>query len=254
VRSASSSSAGRRFHFSSLLTYSTRGSNRTMPALPAVPKVIFIKNVVSVGNDLTAINRFFFQYTGTPPTSVQLGVFAGSISTAWNTNMAPLFPSQSTLTEVDCIDLSSALGGAGSDTTQHIGTRAGNFLAASTAFVLQHHIGRRYRGGHCRTYLAAGVQADLSGRQAWTGAFVTAAVNGWTAYEDAIELAGWAGAGTLDHANVSYYSGFTVITSPTTGRARNVPKLRVAPLVDLVTLTTGNIKPGTQRRRDLQGA
>jgi hypothetical protein len=50
--------------------------------------------------------------------------------------------------------------------------------------------------------------------------------------------------------NVSYYNGFTVVTNPTTGRARNVPTLRGTPVVDTVTGIVARVQVGSQRRRN----
>jgi hypothetical protein len=65
-----------------------------------------------------------------------------------------------------------------------------------------------------------------------------------------VQAAGWAGAGTLSHVSLSYFSGFTVITSPTTGRARNVPTVRSSPLIDPVVTLKTQTSIGTQRRRE----
>jgi hypothetical protein len=69
------------------------------------------------------------------------------------------------------------------------------------------------------------------------------------AFFAALEAAVWSGASSLAQVNVSYYKGFTVVTSPTTGRARNVPTLRSAPVVDAVTAQAVRTSIGTQRRR-----
>jgi hypothetical protein len=61
----------------------------------------------------------------------------------------------------------------------------------------------------------------------------------------------WGVSEVTTHVNVSYYQGFTVVTDPITGRARNVPKLRSGgPLVDVISSVTARPIVGTQRRRN----
>lgn len=220
-----------------------------MPALPAVPSVVRCSVEALINAASPAVSRFFIQYTGTAPTNAQLNTFAASISTAWGTNLKALTDTSTELFHVDAIDLTSATAAVGSNSTTTLGTRAGSQLDAAACAVVSYKIGRRYRGGHPRGYWRFGVQADLSGARIWTVGFTTAVKTGIDAFYTAIEGAGWAGAGTLTQVNVSYYKGFTVITNPLTGRARNVPTLRAVPVVDLVTSTVAQSSVGIQRRR-----
>jgi hypothetical protein len=115
--------------------------------------------------------------------------------------------------------------------------------------VSSYTIQRRYRGGHPRGYWPFGVTTDLQNDVDWTAAFVTACNTGFSTFFTALFAAGWTGAGTLTQVNVSYYDGFTVVVSPTTGRARNVPTLRVSPVQDTILIVACKVSIGTQRRR-----
>lgn len=203
------------------------------------------------GNDTNVISRFFLRYGGSAPTSAQLATFASTLNTAWSTNLKPLCQAQAALRRHDIEDLSSSTAAIGSAASLQGGTRTGTQLPGSTALVAAYQIARRYRGGHPRGYWPFGAEADLNSPQDWTAAFLTACTTGLNAYFAAAIAGGWTGAGTIDHVNVSYYNGFTVVTNPITGRARNVPKLRTTPVVDTVTNVVARNILGTQRRRAL---
>ena len=223
-----------------------------MPALPDVPKVIKIVLHQHIGADNIALNRIFFRYDGTAPSDTQLATLAGAISTDWQGNIAPLVDTACSLQQVECTDLSSPTAAHGVDNTIHAGTRAGSGLPSAVCAVVKQNIARRYRGGHPRVYLRAGVLSDMSGESAWAGAFVTEYVNDYNAFSVALQALGWAGASNFYPVNVSYYQGFHNFTFPS-GRVRALPTLRGAPVVDPITSYAGNPRPANQRRRSLQG-
>lgn len=221
-----------------------------MPPLPHVTGVIRVSLVGIYGATGEAVTRFFIRYSGTTPTQAQINTFAAAVGTAWGTNLKPLHGGQYELLHVEAADLSSATAPIGLATVNIGGTRTGSPLSAGTALVAAYQIARRYRGGHPRGYWAFGVSADLTGSQQWSDTFVSACNTGLSAFFTALNADGWTGAGTLDHVNVSYFSGFHVVTDPITGRARNVPTLRGTPLVDTVTNIVARSAPGSQRRRN----
>lgn len=221
-----------------------------MPPLPAVSKVVQVALGINPGTLPPVITRFFIQYTGTAPTNADLSTFNTAVSSAFNTSLKSLLDNNRLLISVESIDLSSAVAAVASSTVSVSGTRAGTELPISVAVVDSYTIARRYRGGHPRGYWPFGVAADLTDRRNWSTTFTGAVNTGINAFFTAVVAAGWAGAGTLTHVNVSYYKGFTVVTSPTTGRARNIPTLRVTPTVDAVTATLARGSIGSQRRRE----
>lgn len=222
-----------------------------MPALPPAPGVLRTQINFTLQSDNTALSRIFIKYTGTAPTPAQAAAFAVAVGTAWNTNMSSLMNSSYFQTGVAIEDLSSATGAIGSDSTQHAGTRAGNTLPASACLMVQFLIARRYRGGKPKIFLPLGMSQDLATGPQWSGTFLGAVQTGWNAFIAAVIAAGWTGAGTLSQVNVSYFSGFTVVTNPITHRARNVPTLRGTPTVDPVLSPAFEIGVASQRRRNL---
>lgn len=204
----------------------------------------------NIGGGAAAATRFFIHYTGTAPTNADLATFDAAIITAYGTNLKSLCDTGNLLTSVHSIDLDSSTGAVDTASASQGGTRGSSFIGASTSLVCSYRVARHYRGGHSRGYWPFGIQTDLTDRNSWSTSFLTACDTGLGAFFTAVLAAGWGAAGTLTQANVSYYHGFSVVTSPTTGRARNVPTLRGTPLIDTVTSRKSQSSVGSQRRRD----
>ncbi len=222
-----------------------------MPALPDVPGVVRTALSGTFASGQVWLTRYYMHYTGTAPTNAQLATYDAAAVTAYGADLKSLVDSDRVLTQVESVDLTSptsavditaaSVAGSGSSTLE---------LPAQIAVVTSYEIARRYRGGHPRGYWPFGATANILSPGQWTAAFVASALTGFNSYFSAIVGAGWTGAGTITHVNVSYYEGFTVVTSPTTGRARNVPTLRGTPLVDTVNSVVVRQSFGTQRRRE----
>jgi hypothetical protein len=196
------------------------------------------------------INRVHYAYTGTAPTSSELSSFASTVLTAWGSAFAPSLPDIGHFVGLVAIDLSSPTSAVAEVTDSIVGTEAGTALPADVCFVLSATVGRRYRGGHPRSYLPLGVVSDQQNSRTWTAAFITAVETANAGFVTAVEGAGWAGAGTLSPVNVSYYQGFTPVVNPITLRTRDVPKIRVGgPIVDPIVGYVGRAQFGSQRRR-----
>jgi hypothetical protein len=221
-----------------------------MPALPDVAKVLKVVLTWTDGVNTDIITRFFLRYTGTAPTDAELVTFCTGIGTVYvDTGMAALQHSTYTLTGIEATDLTSPTSAIGAEVEAVVGSRSGGVLDSATSAVISFVIARRYRGGHPRAYLPFGTSTDLLNAQQWTPDFVSALDGTWAAFFTAIFGIGWTGFGALEHVNVSYYQGFTVFTNPITGRARNIPTVRGAAVVDQVSTHITRPKIGTQRRR-----
>jgi hypothetical protein len=207
-----------------------------VPPLPSVPRTLKITYKWSIGEDLGAMCREFYQYTGTGPDNTDCLTVAGNIFGSYTANLAELATPDRILTEVSVVDLSSPIGGFGITSGSSPGTRSGTKLPASACVLESQIIHRRYRGGHSRTYWPFGAEDDMLDAQTWEPELLTA-----VATQLATHLATWQGSnppsvGPVSNVNVSYYEGFTVHTG-TTGRARNVSTPRGTPLVDVVVDT-----------------
>lgn len=219
-----------------------------MAALPYVAGALRIGYATSDEGDIAAGSRFFVSYTGGPPNSTDLNTLASDVAAAWATHMAPLVVEGDYLTAVTIEDLSSATAAIGTWTGSNEGSRSGDNNTASVCAVVNHQIGRKYRGGRPRTYLRAGSSSDLQTSNTWTTAFMTALLTAWEAWIAEILGVGSLSITLVDDINISYYEGFTVFMTPS-GRARNIPTLRVTPLKDSITSSSIATKLGSQRRR-----
>jgi hypothetical protein len=217
--------------------------------LPAAPATVKCDLVFAIGADLTALTRFYITYSGSAPTAAELVTFAIAIGTAWDNDLKAYTDDDTTLETVECIDLSSDTSPSGEASIGAVGTLSGAYLPADAAMVITYDQPRRYRGGHARGYWRQGVQADLQSPQEWTSGFVSTMTTQIEAFFAAVLAAGWSGGGSLVQSQVSYFAGFTVVTSPITGRARNIPTKRATPVLNTISGYTPRLRIGSQRRR-----
>jgi hypothetical protein len=199
--------------------------------------------------DHSAITRLYVSYTGGPPSPANCATMGANIAASAQTALAALVNNNVTLENVEVTDLTSSMAGQGVGGTPWAGTRGTAMLGPQVALLGNLTIGRRYRGGKPRNYWPFGVSADVSSAGQWTTTFITASNTALRAFFSALTTDG-AGCTIVGLVNVSYFSGFTNVTNPITGRTHAVPKLRVGgPQQDLVTGVNANPSIGSQRRR-----
>jgi hypothetical protein len=203
-----------------------------MPPLPDAAAIVRVR-VAGTVNSSPFNNLFHLQYSGAAPTVAQLNALCTSVLTAWQTNFKALCPSSVVLAGADAQDLTNASAATGAATDTTAGTRAGTAMPNSIAACITWKINNRYRGGHPRTYLPAGVVADVSGGNRWTDAFVTAADSAAAAFLTAMNAITEGGA-TYKMVCLSYVRSKVKLAVP-------VPYTIQSSLVDH--------RPDTQRRR-----
>lgn len=160
---------------------------------PDVPAVVHFVMRGTKGGTSWA-NKGYLQYSGPAPAVADLATVGTAIANAWNTDFAPICPAGVVLTTIDLQDLTSRLAARNSVTVSHAGTRTGTEMPNQVALVISWLINRRYRGGHPRTYLPAGVLEDVTSARLWAGAFVTAAQAAATAFRTALNAISVSGA------------------------------------------------------------
>lgn len=220
-----------------------------MPPLPSPGLILRAAWQISDESGIPAGSRIYLSYHGTPPTQSVINSIATGIATAWNSDLAEVTATTDTLDFVEVQDLSSDTGLVGTATPSDAGTRSGTALPASVAVNVQHVIGRHYRGGKPKTFVRAGVIGDLhaTSTNTWSDAFIATMTTQWQAFVSSV--LGIAGGNLSNIVNVSFYSGFTSVLNPVTGRTRDVPKIRDSPIVDVITDALVHAKLGSQRRR-----
>jgi hypothetical protein len=193
-------------------------------------------------------NRLYFQYAGPAPTGATCITIANDIAAAWGANIAPLCSADIELTEVDVLDITSALGSSGQWTGSISGSRAGTALPTQVSANIEFNIARRYRGGKPRIYLPAGVESDLVDPAHFQPGFLASLGPDFANFITAVKAISVAGLTIIQHINLSYYQGFTNVTN-SSGRTRAAPKYRLVALQDNVEGYAAKAELSSQKRR-----
>jgi hypothetical protein len=220
-----------------------------MPALPAVPTVLKVACIFADDSNTDIVSRFYIKYGGSTPNATDLNAFCTNVKDAAVATIMHAVNQAYVLGRVHAIDLSSTSGAEGDWLGAAAGDLTGDPLPSDVAQVCSYEISRHYRGGHPRGYWPMNQAGDLDSPQFWSAGVVAGNQGQFADFFASVLSSAWSGGGPLSHVNVSYYHGFTVVTSPTTGRARNVPTVRATPLVDTVGSYVARRHIGTQRRR-----
>jgi hypothetical protein len=217
--------------------------------LPAVANALKVQHLWTTSLGRSLYTGLFFRYSGGPPNTTDATALAVDAHTAMSVANTQ-WSADVDLAETIVTDLSSTSGALGLHASSVAGGKTPGGLDNGTAVVADYAIARRYRGGKPRSYFPWGVGSDLTSRTAWDPAFVSACQSALGTYFGSV-VGSTSGSTTItDHISISYYEGFTVVTSPTTGRARNKPTRRTTPVVDAVLGLTVSGRPGSQRRRN----
>lgn len=215
-----------------------------MPPLPAVPQVlkVVVQGNASEATPITWANVLHFEYTGTAPSGASCNQIAVQVQAAWLAHMAPECPNSTQQNLVEVFDLTSTTAGSGSSNTDQLGSRGDDEIPANAAVLITYPISRRYRGGHPRSYLLAGGNADFADAAHWSSAFTTEVQQHWQAFLNQIVGYTIAGCTLSAMVNVSYYQG---------KQANGKPELRPTPLVDVITVANCRAQQqmASQRRR-----
>jgi len=193
-------------------------------------------------------SRFYLSYSGASPTSGNCATLASDIASSWSSELADQICEDYALTEVDVLDIASVSGNFGHWTGSESATRSGTALPAQSAMNVEFDIGRRYRGGKPRMFLPPGVTSDTLDAGHWGSAYIGSVNTNIAAFFSAIEALSIGAVGTLQHVNLSYYSGFKNLPN-SSGRERAVPTYRASALVDPITGYSAKGLIGSQRRR-----
>lgn len=221
-----------------------------MVALPSVSKVLKFTHSLLFNDTTLALVRFYEQYTGVAPIVGDLLTLGALYGPAFTADLAPVMSPNLSYSTVLIEDLSSPISAAAESAfTGLVGTEVGADIPAATTALINYEISRRYRGGKPKNFVPFGTGADLLTDQTWEVASADGFLGAWL---DFFAVAGdnpWPGAGVISPVNISYYTGFTAVENPITHRYRNVPNMRVTPLVDLITAVTISGRPHFQTRR-----
>jgi len=225
-----------------------------MPTPPVVQAVRCKLDYTQTDSELGG-SRFYLSYTGSAPTPANCTTLAGDIGSAWASHIAPLICTDYSLTEVDVLDLASATGASGQDTTLHNPSGGTPVLPANVAQNVEFNIARRYRGGKPRMYFPPANQGELKDTGHWADAWLGTVNTAVAAFFAQLEALTIGSMGTLAHVNISFYHGKDT-NQPPAGHWRGPgyrypPLYRTTPLVDVVEGYSLKSVVGSQRRRRL---
>lgn len=174
--------------------------------VPGVLRVTLEGFVDTSAADTLWVNVLHFTYSGSQPSNGQCVSFGNAIANAWNSNIASLCPSPTTLQAVTVTDLTSTTAGAGEALVVHPGTRGDDSIPANAAVLISYPSSLRYKGGHPRQYLYVLGNADLSGATNWSTAATSEVQTKWNAFLIALQGINF-GATTLSQFVTVRYRG-----------------------------------------------
>lgn len=204
-----------------------------MPTLPDVDHVLKVA-VDGTLDDVPCTNLFHIAFSGGPPNVADLNSFAHSFYTAWSTRIMPNLTNQYEHIITNVTDLTTTSSAVGSYGQVSTGGSSGTPCGNQVCILVKHHIARRYRGGHPRTYLPPSSATNIALGQQWSGTFVTTMNTAYTNFISDVEAIAVPSVSGPSFVCVSYFSGGA---------------LRVTPLVQSITSSVVENTLATQRRR-----
>jgi hypothetical protein len=150
--------------------------------VPNVLKVVLEGFVDTSSADTLWANVLHFSYSGTAPTNATCTALGTSIAGEWNTHVASLCPSPTTLQVVTVTDLTSPTSGEGEALVLFPGSRGDDSIPANAALLISYPSVLRYKGGHPRQYLYVLGNADLQGATNWSTAGTAEVQTHWQAF------------------------------------------------------------------------
>jgi hypothetical protein len=214
-----------------------------------VPEVLKFQLFWTVESDPGAMTVHYFRYTGGPPNAGNCSTMAASAVSNAHDAFNGLMPGALGMSHALVTDLTSDTSAQGEGGTPWAGTDGGGLLAPGTAVLVNHSIGRRYRGGKPRTYLPSVTSGVVGSDGLFTTTFVDNISTAWGSFVAAM-LTDGAGCALTAIVNVSYFKGFTNVPYGDPTKYRRVPTPRASPVIDVITAHTVSRIVASQRRRN----
>jgi hypothetical protein len=210
-----------------------------MAKLGPLPDVANVVKIRLIGQNMGHpwVNVLHAKYTGGTIDSVAMSSMATSIRTAWGTNLAPQFITNSSLQTVECTDIASRTGAQGTDSVGVTGTDATAGASAAVAACVTLVIARRYRGGHPRVYLSGVNASKFTSGSTWGPGVANAYATAFGAFRTAINALSSGGA-TWQLCSVSYFH-----------KVGGLEAYKVPPDVDVITGVKMHTRIDSMRRR-----
>jgi hypothetical protein len=200
--------------------------------LPNVPNVLKLQ-FIGANSGTPWLMGLFWHYNAATLITGDINSLCAGAATAWQTNLASVHGTAVTLTRVQGIDLRARDAAQGGIDVSYPGTLGGVTYPASVAAVCSWKVNYRWRGGHFRSYMPAGVAGNITGGRLWSTAFLASLNTAVDAFRNALN--GLTVGGTGGHlSGVRYVVDKVPLTVPLD-----------LPIVD----STVHQRVDTQRRR-----
>ena len=220
--------------------------------LPVVPNVFKLTLAWSDGSDtkVNCVLHWHYQLAANLEVADASNI-ADLVDTAYTAHLNPLASGGVFLTDIRVQDLATDTGVTFDKPVSHQGTLAGDYNLQSTCALMNHRIGRHYRGGRPRSYLPFGSKAVLADQRKWNDTFVSNMNAGWSAFVASVNSE-VASSYPDQLVSVSYFHSFEnveVDPGPPIRYKRRALLRTGGPVVDNITSSTLRPVIGTQRRR-----
>lgn len=124
-------------------------------------------------------NILHFGYSGPTPTQSSMATFAAAATNSWSIHVSPMQATSVVLVQVTATDIASDSGAQGVSVVNVAGSKGANGPAANAAILVSYPIPTRYRGGHPRSYVLAGLATDLDSPMHWSTGFTSGFNPAW---------------------------------------------------------------------------
>jgi hypothetical protein len=149
----------------------------TRPFTP-VPGVVMVR-FEGTSSDLRWNNVLHYVYGGAPPSLPSVAGLAEAMFNEYVAAIVPLMHADASIDQCVVTDLSSAMSNVGTFGSATPGSAGGDVLPASVAVLASYPVALRYKGGHPRSYIFAGVQSDLQDMSNWGSGFIAEITDAW---------------------------------------------------------------------------
>lgn len=216
-----------------------------MPALPAVPNVVRVAHEGTIDTyPWAGISHWRYVTSSGPLTSTQLEAALAKFVNSWRDNIRPALADSVIDSQVVGIDLTSSTAAVAVALDGDAGGHTEPIISPEACLLVTKPVGRRYRGGHPRTYwpgLSSYYVTTDHGRSVDAATFAAIQARFATYYTDippAVTTDGDTNCSSWHEVSVSYHGGGV---------------LRTVPLVDDILSYNVHQVLATQRRRQHRG-
>lgn len=158
-------------------------------------------------NAVNVVNVLWLKVDPEPSVPAELDDLAESVYSAWQGDVLPHQADPLTLTGVKVLYYGPAGEYSGEFNASTSGSAGGTPVPQDVATVVSWHIGRTYRGGHPRSYLAGNITSQLQDQRTWNSTYLAAILGAMENFRTAINALTTADFSTITLGTMSRSTG-----------------------------------------------